>query len=72
MSDGTINAALRRPDYGNNEHVAHGFRAMARTMLARRYRIFRRTWWKRNWDLARKARWAMPTTAPSTFTNVSK
>ena len=34
MSDGTINAALRRPDYGNNEHVAHGFRAMARTMLA--------------------------------------
>ena len=36
MSDGTINAALRRPDYGNNEHVAHGFRAMARTMLAER------------------------------------
>ena len=34
MSDGTINAALRRPDYGNNEYVAHGFRAMARTMLA--------------------------------------
>ena len=36
MSDGTINAALRRLDYGNNEHVAHGFRAMARTMLAER------------------------------------
>lgn len=34
MSDGTINAALRRLDYGNDEHVAHGFRAMARTMLA--------------------------------------
>ena len=36
MSDGTINAALRRLDYGNDEHVAHGFRAMARTMLAER------------------------------------
>lgn len=36
MSDGTINAALRRMDYGNDEHVAHGFRAMARTMLAER------------------------------------
>ena len=34
MSDGTINAALRRLDYGNDEHVAHGFRAMARTMIA--------------------------------------
>ena len=36
MSDGTINAALRRLDYRNDEHVAHGFRAMARTMLAER------------------------------------
>ena len=36
MSDGTINAALRRLDYGNDEHVAHGFRAMARTMMAER------------------------------------
>lgn len=36
MSDGTINAALRRLDYGNDEHVGHGFRAMARTMLAER------------------------------------
>ncbi len=36
MSDGTINAALRRLDFGNDEHVAHGFRAMARTMIAER------------------------------------
>ncbi len=36
MSDNTINAALRRLDYGNDEHVAHGFRAMARTMMAER------------------------------------
>jgi integrase len=36
MSDGTINAALRRLDFGNDEHVAHGFRAMARTMMAER------------------------------------
>ena len=34
MSDGTINAALRRLDFGSDEHVAHGFRAMARTMMA--------------------------------------
>ncbi|WP_397534253.1 tyrosine-type recombinase/integrase [Roseateles sp.] len=36
MSDGTINAALRRLDFSNDDHVAHGFRAMARTMLAER------------------------------------
>lgn len=36
MSDGTINAALRRLDFSNDEHVAHGFRAMARTMIAER------------------------------------
>lgn len=34
MSDGTINAALRRLDFGTDDHVAHGFRAMARTMMA--------------------------------------
>lgn len=33
MSDGTINAALRRLDFGKDDHVAHGFRAMARTMM---------------------------------------
>ena len=36
MSDGTINAALRRFDYGNNEHVAYGFLAMAIAMMAER------------------------------------
>ncbi|MEY5099193.1 MAG: hypothetical protein RJA36_1912 [Pseudomonadota bacterium] len=36
MSDNTINAALRRMDFSSDEHVAHGFRAMARTMLAER------------------------------------
>lgn len=36
MSDGTINAALRRMDFGHDDQVAHGFRAMARTMIAER------------------------------------
>lgn len=36
MSDGTINAALRRLDFGSDEHVAHGFRATARTVIAER------------------------------------
>lgn len=36
MSDNTMNAALRRLDFGNDEHVSHGFRAMARTMIAER------------------------------------
>lgn len=36
MSDGTINAALRRLDFGSDDHVGHGFRAMARTMIAER------------------------------------
>lgn len=36
MSDNTMNAALRRLDYGTDDHVAHGFRAMARTMMRER------------------------------------
>lgn len=36
MSDNTINAALRRLGYSRDDAVAHGFRAMARTMLAER------------------------------------
>lgn len=36
MSDNTMNAALKRLDYGTDDHVSHGFRAMARTMLAER------------------------------------
>lgn len=34
MSNNTMNAALRRLDFGTDDHVAHGFRAMARTLLA--------------------------------------
>ena len=33
MSDNTINTALRRMGYDNTEMTAHGFRAMARTIL---------------------------------------
>ena len=36
MSDNTIRAALRRMGYGNDEMTAHGFRAMARTLIAER------------------------------------
>ena len=36
MSGNTLNAALRRLDYGTDDHVAHGFRAMAKTMLLER------------------------------------
>lgn len=36
MSDNTITAALRRMDYSNKEMCAHGFRAMARTLIAER------------------------------------
>ncbi|MFM2069085.1 MAG: hypothetical protein RLZZ584_3994 [Pseudomonadota bacterium] len=36
MSDNTLNAALRRLDFGTDEHVAHGFRAMARTLMVER------------------------------------
>jgi integrase len=34
MSENTIRAALRRMGYSNDEMTAHGFRAMARTMVA--------------------------------------
>ena len=33
MSDNTINAALRRLGYSTDEMTAHGFRAMASTLL---------------------------------------
>lgn len=36
MSDMTINAALRRLGYSGEEMTAHGFRAMARTMMIER------------------------------------
>ncbi len=39
MSENTLNAALRRLGYTKDEATAHGFRAMARTMLDERLRI---------------------------------
>lgn len=36
MSDNTVRAALRRMGYGNEDMTAHGFRAMARTLIAER------------------------------------
>jgi len=33
MSENTVNAALRRPGYSQEEMTAHGFRAMAATLL---------------------------------------
>jgi 6-phosphofructokinase len=33
MSENTINAALRRLDYGKDEMTGHGFRSMASTLL---------------------------------------
>lgn len=36
MSDNTVRSALRRMGYGNDEMTPHGFRAMARTLIAER------------------------------------
>jgi len=36
MSDGTVNTALRRMGYSKDEATAHGFRAMARTLIVER------------------------------------
>lgn len=36
MSENTVRGALRRMGYTNEEQTAHGFRAMARTMIAER------------------------------------
>ncbi len=33
MSDNTLNAALRRLGFASDEMTAHGFRAMARTLM---------------------------------------
>jgi integrase len=33
MSENTVNAALRRMDYTNEQHTGHGFRSMASTLL---------------------------------------
>lgn len=39
MSDNTVRSALRRLGYANEDMSAHGFRAMARTMIAERLGI---------------------------------
>ena len=36
MSENTVRGALRRMGYTNDEMTAHGFRAMARTLIAER------------------------------------
>ncbi len=36
MSENTVRGALRRMGYGNDDMTTHGFRAMARTMIAER------------------------------------
>ena len=36
MSENTVRSALRRLGYGNDDMTAHGFRAMARTLMAER------------------------------------
>lgn len=39
MSENTVNVALRRLGYSNEEMTAHGFRAMARTLAAERLAV---------------------------------
>ena len=39
MSENTVRSALRRMGYGNDEMTAHGFRAMARTLIAERLEV---------------------------------
>ena len=39
LSDATLGAALRRLGFSNDEMTAHGFRAMARTMLVERLNV---------------------------------
>jgi integrase len=39
MSENTVRSALRRLGYANDEMTAHGFRAMARTMLAEQLNV---------------------------------
>src|SRR5204862_5739283 len=39
MSENTVRSALRRLGYSNDDMTAHGFRAMARTMIAERLSI---------------------------------
>jgi integrase len=39
MSENTVRGARRRMGYGNDDMTAHGFRAMARTMMAERLGI---------------------------------
>ena len=39
MSENTVRGALRRMGYGNDDMTAHGFRAMARTLIAERLEV---------------------------------
>jgi integrase len=40
MSENTVRAALRRMGYSNDDMTAHGYRAMARTLIAERLGVF--------------------------------
>ncbi|WP_374591437.1 tyrosine-type recombinase/integrase [Aquabacterium sp.] len=72
MSDGTINAALRRLDFGNDEHVAHGFRAMARTMIAERIPGIPADMVEAQLGHGKSGPWAAPTTGLSIWSNAGK
>ena len=72
MSDGTINAALRRLDFGNDDHVAHGFRAMARTMIAERIPGIPADMVEAQQATAKAAPWVVPMTVPSTWGSVGR
>ena len=65
MSDGTINAALRRIGYRKDQMVAHGFRAMARTLLAE-VLLADPSSSRRNWPTRPRGRSGRPTRGRST------
>ena len=39
MSENTLRTALRRMGYSNDDHTAHGFRAMARTIMVEKLNV---------------------------------
>ncbi len=70
MSENTVRGALRRMGYGSDDMTAHGFRAMARTMIAERLGIAPEVT-RRNWRTRWATHWAGPTTARNTSTSAA-
>lgn len=72
MSENTVNAALRRLGFGSEEMSAHGFRAMARTLIVENIPGIHPDVIEAQLAHGKSGPWAPPTTAPNSCSSAGK